>query len=869
MGDSTEPRRSKHTALALATLAAIPLTARFVALAQRNLSLTWRDLLGIVSDLGTAAVGVTVISAMPRRWLRALAGCGWGVLHWAHLEHVVALDAPLSLRHAGYLSDPEFLFGSALRPITLLPGVLVLGLGLIGGSLLPRIGRRYGLGMAAAGATVLGLLLLLPGPHSWRSRHFVVTELGRLRPDPETEPVPTDGHAAKADLSGERLVPVLSGRPNVLLLVLESVSGTYLPGLGLTERGRGLSEGPERLTMPRLDRLLDETVSARLVFTHQRQTNRGLWALLCGRLPDLASAEPKLTELSRSGDRMACLPEAFRRSGYRTLFQQAAPLSFMVKDEAMTAVGFEEVRGDESLSWAYRRSFWGVDDRAFLEQSAGVISELEEERERDGRPWFLTLLTVGTHHPFTVPSGEESYAHAVEVLDDAVGELVAELGASGVLDETLLVITSDESGGLPTGDDWSRELSQNLGLLMLRYPDARTARLERPVAHRDTAATILDAIGLAASSTAISGRSILRRQIPRPIFFANGYLDRTYGYFPPDRLVVCGGGGRDCRARKLDPRIPLASEPMSPAEPELAKRLARSVDASSLPPASLSRRWSLELHPKIVRELSEETKAQMLFMGQNIHLPADTALDLELDFEILGDDGWVHMRMDLLRGDRVPRVAPWISRLPVLGAGDRARISVRLITDEAIQGLQVRGYLNVLFPDDDLAFAVHRADLVARPLPEGSEPGVRVREVQIDRAERPPNLHADLADLEALPEGQQHLGDSALEAMVETSGEIVGPQLYVPRDSRILVEATVEALEGVSDVRLALGSPRYELILGRTEPRSVLPQSTVDLELEVTLDATLSELGPVLFVIPREKRTRLLVHRLRLEAELP
>jgi hypothetical protein len=206
----------------------------------------------------------------------------------------------------------------------------------------------------------------------------------------------------------------------------------------------------------------------------------------------------------------------------------------------------------------------------------------------------------------------------------------------------------------------------------------------------------------------------------------------------------------------------------------------------------------------------------------------------------------------------------------VVGPGDRIRISLRLVTDEPIDGLDARGYLNVLFPGD-LALRVHRADLTASPAPEGAEPGVEVRTLEVDRTHPPPLLRAGLADLEPLPEGLARRTDgdgTAVEAVLEGPDDVVGPQIYVPRDSRIRLEATVEALEGASDVRLALGSPVHELVFGRTEPRTVLPGAPVDLELELTLDATLNEVGAVLFVNPRE-RTRLVVRRLSLEAELP
>ena len=85
--------------------------------------------------------------------------------------------------------------------------------------------------------------------------------------------------------------------------------------------------------------------------------------------------------------------------GYRTVFLQAAPLAFMLKDRFMPRAGFQQVLGNDWFQEYYVRNDWGVDDRAFLEQAAAMVESLAAARQ----PWFLTLLSVGTHHPFILP----------------------------------------------------------------------------------------------------------------------------------------------------------------------------------------------------------------------------------------------------------------------------------------------------------------------------------------------------------------------------------------------------------------------------------------------------------------------------------
>ena len=44
---------------------------------------------------------------------------------------------------------------------------------------------------------------------------------------------------------------------------------------------------------------------------------------------------------------------------------------------------------------------WGMDDKAYFE---GALNYIEQLRQTPGKPWMLTLLTVGTHQPYSAPA---------------------------------------------------------------------------------------------------------------------------------------------------------------------------------------------------------------------------------------------------------------------------------------------------------------------------------------------------------------------------------------------------------------------------------------------------------------------------------
>ena len=110
---------------------------------------------------------------------------------------------------------------------------------------------------------------------------------------------------------------------------------------------------------------------------------------------------------------------------------------------------------------------------------------------------LLRSWTVGTHHPFVFP--EDSAAGDTDetdrpraafiYADSAIGWLVEELDRRGVFDDTLVLITSDESRGVLTQDprtrlgidNVTRRLTQNWGVLVAIQPEGRDRSNQRAI----------------------------------------------------------------------------------------------------------------------------------------------------------------------------------------------------------------------------------------------------------------------------------------------------------------------------------------------------------------------------------------------------
>lgn len=385
-------------------------------------------------------------------------------------------------------------------------------------------------------------------------------------PDAETDPV-----FFLRDQSGQ----AHSGRrPNVLLILVEGLSGAYLPSVA---KYHGLQ--PE-LALPALDRQLQQYgfhIFPNAV-SMQRQTNRGTYSILCGDYPRITTSVPKMTLVASAGAPIECLPRVLKDAGYRTAYLQAASLSFMDKDVFMPLAGFEDVVGRTELdAVGVPSEGWGADDSAFLNAAFEQIRDLHAHDQ----PWFATLLNVATHHPFThdeIGAGSEALlirrARAFELLTAALGELLRKLQLDGVLDNTLIILSSDEAGGFHQDGDLREMLPNNFGMMALRMPSKgswpRLAPPETLVAHLDVAVTVLDVLGLDDVSNMI-GSSMLHnpRRRPRGLLFGDTYSARSYFLYDHGELLACDETLLRCQQWQFDPQRLFGTLVATDANPRL------------------------------------------------------------------------------------------------------------------------------------------------------------------------------------------------------------------------------------------------------------------------------------------------------------
>jgi hypothetical protein len=448
------------------------------------------------------------------------------------------------------------------------------------------------------------------------------------------------------DLSGEPIIPLPGKAKNVLVLMVEGVSGSFFPSL---TQDHGFDD---LFVMEHLNAFAEQNLSYSTFVNHNRKTNRGVYSILCGEPPNLVPGTPKMTQYALRGWRI-CLPEVLGEAGYETVYVQAAPLAFMMKGGFAKRARFAQVYGYEhfDLGRAAASTRWGVDDKALYEQTLEIIESL---REGD-RPWFLSVLTVSTHHPFVIPPDfvrpDKSLRHSAYLYaDHAFSYLIDELNQRGVFEDTLVLITSDESQGLRSEgeffhvdvDSLTQSMWQNWGFLIASQPEGKIDRISEAFSQMDLALSILDYLGLADASSHFFGRSIFRSyEAGRYLPLANTNGRRASLIAEDGSVLQCYvGRSADCmkwtvpngqyfgRNRQFQGFDSTSNDRFVL---ELAHR--SSVDIDKLPQIR-------EIELVSESEFKIE-KQRMIHGGSYINLKAGQWLEVELEVEAHGDAGTV------------------------------------------------------------------------------------------------------------------------------------------------------------------------------------------------------------------------------------
>lgn len=235
--------------------------------------------------------------------------------------------------------------------------------------------------------------------HSGRVHYrkdFSDAELQRLftpehRPAPRsaadsTQSAPAPADTARVDLRGR----------NVMIFILESMSAEHSAHL----RPDLYADLPVKGFTPFLDSLMRSGLTFTRMYANGTRSIQAMPSIL-GSIP---SFKTPFVLMPQALGRSRQLPAILASQGYSTLFFCGSERGSMGFGAYARSAGIERLVSREDYEAAHGKKdfdgYWGIWDEEFL-QFAG------EELRKAPQPFFGTLFTLSSHHPFVVP---ERYA---------------------------------------------------------------------------------------------------------------------------------------------------------------------------------------------------------------------------------------------------------------------------------------------------------------------------------------------------------------------------------------------------------------------------------------------------------------------------
>ena len=412
----------------------------------------------------------------------------------------------------------------------------------------PRLRERLRVSSPRRPALVgcAGLLLLVPAsllpiPTLDENHQLLKGLVGLLRDNVSRPAGPVDRiviRDAVAEADAPRSVPFTeyAGRPDIIVLMIESISGRFLK-----------EESP--LGGPVMKNFLDLTAEGFFVtdyYSNSIQTSRSQFAALFSQIPSYRQKE--FTDFGHITFRS--LAGILRDHGYATAFVKAySSINFDDSGDFLRRNGFGHAfslydfltEQEKDAVWG-----WGPEDRVFYRHIPDFLGRIRSGADR-GKPVFLVLHTVMNHMYFErVPeerkalyprSGSlyQNYANSLHLVDQQLLDFRKVLEQNGLWEDSIIVITGDH--GFPFGEHEVRHNELCYYEEVFRLPFLLVARGHVPphresarrFSHLDLAPTILDLLGVRRVKNTFVGSSMLRRGDPSaPVYniqpYDGGYL---------------------------------------------------------------------------------------------------------------------------------------------------------------------------------------------------------------------------------------------------------------------------------------------------------------------------------------------------------
>ncbi len=242
----------------------------------------------------------------------------------------------------------------------------------------------------------------------------------------------------KAIYTPEKQMSGIAGfeEKNVVIIILESFAKEYI---GALNNGKGYT--------PFLDSLIGESYVYNKAYANGQRSIESLPCILSG-IPQLMSSSFIISNYA--SNKVDGLPKLLKNHGYNTSFYHGGANGTMGFNGFVGSMGIDDYFGmdeypNEKIATDYD-GLWGIFDEPYLKYFG---NELNQKKE----PFFSTVFTISSHHPFTIPKehfgrfpkGTMPVHETIGYADYSLKQFFNSIKSMPWFNNTLFVLTADHS----------------------------------------------------------------------------------------------------------------------------------------------------------------------------------------------------------------------------------------------------------------------------------------------------------------------------------------------------------------------------------------------------------------------------------------
>ncbi len=218
-------------------------------------------------------------------------------------------------------------------------------------------------------------------------------------------------------------------RPNIVIILMESMSASFLHTLGQKEK-----------VTPTLDSLYRCSWAFTQCYSAGIHTNHGITASLYS-FPALMKRNLMKGTVT---PRRHGLPSVLKELGYHNMFFMTHESQYDNMNAFFRTNGYDDVYAQEDYPMSERVNAFGVSDHFLFEYGLNRINEVS----KTDTPWMATLLTISNHPPYVIPDwfkprSSDEELQIVEYADWCIGNFLAKARKESWYQNTLFVIMAD------------------------------------------------------------------------------------------------------------------------------------------------------------------------------------------------------------------------------------------------------------------------------------------------------------------------------------------------------------------------------------------------------------------------------------------